>query len=112
MAYFDGRRAIQVLTEDAQDHEIRLRVGERFSVELREQAMGGFRWVLEESSGSATTLDREMTVPGIGIGAHATHTWEFAAAKPGVERLVWKYGRSWEQDTAERVFRIQVSVAE
>ncbi len=101
-----------MLTEDEQGRELRLRVGESFSVDLREQAMGGFRWVLGESGGSATTLAEERTVPGAGVGAPNQHIWEFTAARPGVERLVWNYGRAWEPAAAKRVFSIQVRVAE
>src|SRR5450432_741966 len=99
-------------TDTDSGNQVKLRVGEEFTVELSESRMGGYKW--EVIDGGIPVLKQ------VGVESQATasltgnpnrRTWRFIAAEPGSVQLHMQHKRSWEADSAGRQFSLSVNVA-
>lgn len=78
-----------------------LSVGDIGKVALEGNATTGYEWQYTIEDNSIVALDTESSVVDSNlIGAGSTYTWNFKALKPGETKIILKYYRSWEGESA------------
>ena len=104
---------ITITAADA-GHPIKLRVGEELVLELECNPSTGYGWFLTETPNSillsrgAPTYQPSRSMPGAG----GLESWNFRAAKAGVQALELEYRRPWEKNTSPAktvVFNVTVA---
>lgn len=94
---------------------VRLKVGEKLIVRLRENPTTGFHWQLQEGSETILHLEETRFVePGGGrAGEGGERLWTFRAKKGGTAALLLKLLRAWQNDeSTTRRFEVSVDVRE
>ena len=93
--------------------EVRVRVGETFTLRLPATPTAGYAWSAEHDA-AALDLVRggDVVAAGDAPGAGAEETFEFRARAPGETVLALRYGRPWEPEPREeRRVRVVVVAA-
>ena len=105
-----------VLNETDSGKIIRLKNGENFTLNLKENPTTGYSWQLNLSKG-LSILSNEYTeykLPGekeVTPGRGGTHSWLIQATAPGSQQVNGIYKRSWENTTGtEENFTLTVEV--
>lgn len=90
--------------EQAIDRELKVTIGDSFTVTLCSNPSTGFEWeeaVISDSSVLSQT-GREFQAPGVGDseapppGAAGKEVWTFEAVKEGASTVSMAYSRPWE----------------
>lgn len=101
------------LNEANNGQEVNLVTGQKFDVELDENATTGYRWNILSPG---RTVIRETDEPDFrrgsdAIGAGGKRTFHFIAASTGIASLKLTYRRSWEKDVPPaKTFQVTVKV--
>lgn len=100
--------------EDADGHEVSVRMNETLEISLAETRTTGFRWVAETTGDPVCSLVSESSPPPVGPpGQPGRHVWQFRVVQHGTAGISLRYGRPWEHaTTATRTFQIRVHVTD
>jgi inhibitor of cysteine peptidase len=117
----------QILGMSSNGETYTLRVGEKISVALPQNASTGYTWQLDDSYKSVlempagptnqkyqigTNTDAPVNT-NYAVGAPSLMTWTFVARKAGETQLKYAYSRSWEKDEAPvQTFSVTIQVTE
>jgi inhibitor of cysteine peptidase len=91
----------QIVTENDSGKTIRLKNGENFTLNLRENPTTGYAWELNLSKGLSILNDKYIQDPTpegyTGVGGN--HSWIIQAEASGSQQVKGIYRRSWENIT-------------
>jgi inhibitor of cysteine peptidase len=102
------------LTAKDSGRRLELRVGDRFTLELRANLSTGYSWKVVSSGEPVIRLLGEPTYTEDSrmAGAGGTVTYEFRAEQTGAASLELVYARPWEKDAKPaETFSLAVAVA-
>lgn len=86
-----------VVTLDA-DKENTVKLGQKFSVILEENASTGYSWSYNIKDNGIAFINTESEPL---IGAPVNREWTFTAGKSGTYKIVFTYARSWEKESSD-----------
>jgi inhibitor of cysteine peptidase len=92
-----------VLTEQDNDREVTLAVGQELALSLPENRTTGYRWDIAEADDSlleVRPVEPSSSSGAVGSGGRAH--WIVRAKAAGTARLALKYWRPWEGDRSTR----------
>lgn len=88
-----------VLTEQDNDREVTLPVGQEVALSLPENRTTGYRWDIAEADDSLLDVQpAEPSPPSGAVGSGGRARWIVRAKAAGTTRLALKYWRPWEGD--------------
>ena len=103
---------MQAFDEASDGRRVRLVVGERFRIRLKENRTSGFRWKPEGDAASFLQSIAENYEPAtLQPGAGGVHTWDIQCVGPGLATLAFGMSRSWEAGPPVRRFSITAEVS-
>jgi inhibitor of cysteine peptidase len=112
-----GMMAAAGVGADAADQTLKLRVGQRATIELEENPSTGYRWTIDAKAGVNASIlrieDRGFSQAANGqrpLGAPGIHRWSIAATSAGSASVTFVYQRSWEA-TAVRSHQVMIQAA-
>ena len=98
---------VLVLTDQDNNKTLELTVGQRFTVQLKENPTTGYQWAIDAESDKLSleqdeyVLDKMPDFNGQRIvGGGGTRTFIFAVKKSGPTTLKLKHWRFWEKDSS------------
>lgn len=103
----------QIITEAENGKSIRIKNGEIFILQLRENPSTGYSWELNVSEGLNILSDgyTQDQAPEGQVGVSGTHSWTVEAVSQGSQQLNGIYKRPWENTTGtEENFTLNVEV--
>lgn len=99
----------------AEDHSVRLALGQKTTVQLEENPTTGYRWQIDSTKSDNLAIVRiddlgfSAREGGARVGASGTHRWSIESVSAGKARIVFEYLRPWEK-VAVRRYEISVEV--
>ena len=103
----------QIVTEAENGKSIRIKNGEIFILQLRENPSTGYSWELNVSEGLDILSDgyTQDQAPEGQVGVPGTHSWTIEAVSLGSQQVNGIYKRPWENMTGtEENFTLNVEV--
>ena len=103
----------QIITEAENGKNIRMKNGEIFILQLRENPSTGYSWELNVSEGLDILSDgyTQDQAPEGQVGVPGTHSWTIEAVSLGSQQVNGIYKRPWENMTGtEENFTLNVEV--
>ncbi len=103
----------QIITEAENGKSIRIKNGENFILQLRENPSTGYSWELNVSEGLDILSDgyTQDQAPEGQVGVPGTHSWTIEAVSLGSQQVNGIYKRPWENMTGtEENFTLTVEV--
>jgi inhibitor of cysteine peptidase len=103
----------QIITEAENGKNIRMKNGEIFILQLRENPSTGYSWELNVSEGLDILSDgyTQDQAPEGQVGVPGTHSWTIEAVSLGSQQVNGIYKRPWEDMTGtEENFTLAVEV--
>ena len=103
----------QIITEAENGKSIRIKNGEIFILQLRENPSTGYSWELNVSEGLNILSDgyTQDQSPEGQVGVPGTHSWTIEAVSQGSQQVNGIYKRPWENMTGtEENFTLTVEV--
>jgi len=99
------------ITESSNGKTIRLAVGQRFTIKLKETAGTGYRWSFVRNGAPAVALIDESFHAGTHqLGAAGMREWLLEAVSPGQTTIEMKLSRPWDADSVTRSFLLRLNV--
>lgn len=83
--------------------EIKMKVGEIFSVELESNPTTGYQWEESFDEKKVKLVDKNFDLPSRAIGAAGKETFTFEALSEGTSTIRLDYKRGWESDSIEKI---------
>ncbi len=116
LAACGGEPATVELTQQASGTSVALEPGQQLVVSLESNPSTGFQWNLaRQPDGNVLTLVSstyvEPATTGDVVGAPGTEVWTFEAAGSGTTSFELAYFRSFEPETVEGTFSLEVEVS-
>lgn len=103
----------QIITEAENGKSIRIKNGENFILQLRENPSTGYSWELNVSEGLDILSDgyTQDQAPEGQVGVPGTHSWTIEAVSLGSQQVNGIYKRPWENMTGtEENFTLALEV--
>lgn len=89
---------IMILNEQDSGRTIDIKVGNVFTVRLKENPTTGYRWTVETASGLEQIGDHFEA--GVAIGAAGVRVFQFRSTRVGSYELLMKNWREWENESS------------
>ncbi len=95
----------------AADQTLRLRPGEKATIELQETISTGYRWEIDQAASDNLSILRVGDLGAASaansggrplIGAPGVHRWSIVAVSAGHARIMFAYRRPWEAQPVRR----------
>jgi predicted secreted protein len=103
----------QEKTYTEKDAEISASVGENFTISLESNQSTGYSWSVGMISDNAQVVVAGMDYDlpeGSKTGQGGAEVWHMKAVAPGVVKLMFYYGRSWEKEAPAKTLNFNVSI--
>jgi predicted secreted protein len=99
------------VTEHSDGKEIKLAVGQPFTIVLPESPTTGYVWHFTKDGTPICLLVRDsFQASSHLVGASGVHEWLFHTASRGRVTLKMRLARQWEQNTVRQSFQLLVDV--
>jgi inhibitor of cysteine peptidase len=90
-------------TYDKNNHEIKTKVGEIFSIELESNPTTGYKWEESFDKKKVKLIDKNFDLPSSAFGAAGKEIFTFEALSEGISTIQLDYKRAWESESIEKV---------
>ncbi|MFL6351057.1 MAG: protease inhibitor I42 family protein [Bryobacteraceae bacterium] len=99
------------LTDASNGKDVRLKVGQTFTITLDENPTTGYRWIFAQKGGPICSLlsdsfERRTRL----LGSPGVHQWHFRADAPGTATVEMRLAREWDPNSATRSLLLHLQV--